>query len=264
MNKNVDEKKCEKFYSQFTARNARITHVNLSDLPITDDCLLSLIKEHSKSIVHLDISNCTKLSESVLERINQIFTHVVDYSKVNRCITYREEDVSSGEVITETVKSYSCGIIKDTSTGDSFKVTNLPRDNYSLNKLLDVYDNPMYEELKDYKVIESSPTKSVTRDTLFDDITFAKPSSYSGSQSMMSCEFPSMQSEEYSRKIDNFKKTIHIETWQDCPLQSFIIGKSTQLLPDYLDDDISVSLGISNNCMQDSRLTMSYFLSATR
>lgn len=244
INKTLNEKSCERFLSQFTSRNSRITRANLSDLPVTDNCLVTLVKEHSKTLQHLNISNCTLLSESVLEKLNHIFTEVVDYSKVNRIVTFREENLTTAAV-NERVITYAAGVITDTAKAHDVLVASRPTDSFTLNKLVGLYDNPMYHELKAADALEGTSKSFVSDIFSFDSGHKLNASSHYHSHPRVTEEISSKQREEYSKTIENVRKTIIIETWQECPLQALIIGKSTQLLPDYLDEEAMVSASAS-------------------
>ncbi|CAG2114481.1 unnamed protein product, partial [Medioppia subpectinata] len=67
-----------KFLSQFRANNSRVCLANFADLSINDETLVSFLKEHSKSITYLDVSNCRQLTSRALTLINTALTRVVD------------------------------------------------------------------------------------------------------------------------------------------------------------------------------------------
>ncbi|CAG2109375.1 unnamed protein product [Medioppia subpectinata] len=67
-----------KFLSQFRANNSRVCVANFADLSINDETLEWFLEEHSKSITHLDVSNCRQLTSRALTLINTALTRVVD------------------------------------------------------------------------------------------------------------------------------------------------------------------------------------------
>ncbi|KAI1309475.1 Protein zer-1 -like protein [Halotydeus destructor] len=209
-NENVNKlpesgKVCGSFLSQFTSLNSRISHANFSGLPITDKCLTAFVKQHSKYLVHLDISNCTHLSELVLDEVNQILTESDDINKIMCRVTIYDENLNDDLTCTTEREFDSSGMTMKTVSSYSH-VAEKPRDLRELYRILGIYDDPFFVELRDDACSGGSLNEL------------------------------SHHEKTYTKTIGTAKRTFQIEIWQNCPLSSLIIGKSTQILPDYLED----------------------------
>ncbi|KAG9509160.1 Protein zer-1-like protein [Fragariocoptes setiger] len=54
---------CEQFFRQFNAENIPLSHVDFSDMPITDEFLADFLDQYKTTLIHLNISNCKRLTD---------------------------------------------------------------------------------------------------------------------------------------------------------------------------------------------------------
>lgn len=65
---------CERFFTQFRPEHITLSHINFSDLPITDKFLIDFVKRYRTTLVHLNIANCNKLTPISFKKLNEIFS----------------------------------------------------------------------------------------------------------------------------------------------------------------------------------------------
>ncbi|RWS28170.1 protein zer-1-like protein [Leptotrombidium deliense] len=216
----LNEKKLHKFLSQFKKSSSRITVGLLSDLPVTDYLLEMFLKQQAKNLQVLEIDDCTNLTPNTLTAINTIFTEINDIRKMTRIvkITERDNDKCEAKVMT---KCYENGVIT-TSICDTHSEQNVG--------ILE-NDHAIYEAMGLFDDIYIK--KSVMRRRLDENFkpisTFSEPIKPNQQFRLIVCG-------EGGKKTE---KITEIYSFQKCPLQSLIIGRSTQILPDNItkDDD---------------------------
>ena len=237
LNSDLSAESFTKFLNQFRSSNSRISDANFSDLPINDETLESFLEEHSKTITSLDISNCSELTLKALEAINTITTRISDQRKLHRTVCVVEE----GPVIESRVlytKHYSNGVIT-TTRDNSCIVENVGQitDDYGLTQAMGVFDDPDFVDFQSNKIRELNGIKS---------IDFEEPMSVDGyhdyktanKSPIIAIESDYKPFESFTKHIgDNKIKTLVIKTWQNSPLQSLTIGRSTHILPDDIEED---------------------------
>ncbi|CAG2104960.1 unnamed protein product [Medioppia subpectinata] len=232
----------QKFLSQFRANNSRVCVAKFADLSIIDETLESFLEEHSKSITHLDVSNCPHLTGQALTHINTALTRIVDTRRLRRTVRVIEEGPCHECRVLYT-KHYANGVI--TTTRDNCTVdenVGLITDDYSLTQAMGIFDDPDFSDFKARKIRElngirgydwrlSDEAMAVECDGVPAVATNRSPISVS------ECEYYK-PSESFSKNMgDNRIKTLEIKTWQPSPLQTLIIGRSAHILPDYIEED---------------------------
>lgn len=247
--------------NQFRSSNSRIRCANFSDMPITDETLESFLEEHSKTITHLDVSNCSHLTPLALKHINTIMTRLSDAKKMIRTVRVIEEGpVQESRVL--FTKKYFNGIITTTTQNCSVaENVGLITDDYSLTQAMGVFDDHDFADFKSRKIRELNGIKSSDYDEPMSiDYSLALDTNshnfchdFSYDNNNKSLIIPNDVECIKSREVysvntsENIIKTLEINTWQNSPLQTLIIGRSTHILPDYieedgLDDDVSHSV----------------------
>lgn len=237
-----------KFLSQFRCINSRISSANFADMPINDETLESFLEEHSKTITHLDVSNCSHLTSQSLQNINKIITRLSDSTKMIRTVRVIEEDPLQESRVLFT-KKYCNGIITTTKQNCSvIENVGLITDDYSLNQTMGVFDDNDFSEFQSKKIREINGFKSIDFDEPMNiDYSFNSQSFHfnpydnNNKSSIIPnlIKYEKIKPREVFRKnlSDNRGKTLEITTWQNSPLHTLIIGRSTHILPDYLEED---------------------------
>ncbi|RWS15684.1 protein zer-1-like protein, partial [Dinothrombium tinctorium] len=218
-NNYLDEHKLALFLSQFKRSNTRLTLGLLSDLPVTDEILENFLNEQSKNLVSLELDNCTKLTPNALSHINNILTKVNDFSKITRVVKITEKNAKTKEEKMIT-KHYENGLMTttiDDTTSEQY--VGYFKDNYALNEAMGLFDD-FYQKRTQVKSESENIKYNVKRLETSDEI---KPKEL--------CEVSFTSDEALT-------KTFEITSFQKCPLQSLIIGRSTHILPDYLPKEI--------------------------
>lgn len=232
--------------------------IDLSELPVTDVALRNILREHSKTMVYLNIGNCTQLTEEARSFINTITTQVDDFSKVCRTVKITGRDLRTGEKTT-TERWYKEGVLRTVKDGDEANcaiehVT--PRDDISLYRSMGILDDPCFSEFKGQKLFQwshfkgegflnSSERMAASVTDVLDAAEIVTPSLSESSHS----PFNSSSSTRYNPKLlypaeesvsgtcDDTLKEASIKTWQSSPLKILVIGRSTQILPDYFEEE---------------------------
>lgn len=235
LNSDLSAESLTKFLNQFRSHNSRISEINFSDLPITDETLESFLEEHSKTITSLDLTNCTYLTPKALDAINNITTRVSDTRKLNRSVTVIEEGPVQETRVLYT-KYYSNGVIT-TTRDNSCIVENvgLITDDYALTQAMGVFDDPDFVDFQSKKIRDLNGIKTIDlEEPMSVDYDFKSGSK----QAIIAIENEFKSTETCYKNIgDNKIKTLVIKTWQNSPLQSLTIGRSTHILPDYIEED---------------------------
>ncbi|CAG2107636.1 unnamed protein product [Medioppia subpectinata] len=232
----------QKFMSQFRANNSRVCVAKFADLSISDETLESFLEEHSKSIIHLDVSNCPHLTGQALTHINTALTRVVDPRRLRRTVRVIEEGPCHECRVLYT-KHYANGVI--TTTRDNCTVdenVGLITDDYSLTQAMGIFDDPDFSDFKARKIRELNGIRGYDW-RLSDEAMAVECNGVPAVATNRSpipvneCEFYK-PSESFSKNMgDNRIKTLEIKTWQPSPLQTLIIGCSAHILPDYIEED---------------------------
>lgn len=228
-----------KFLGQFRSNNSRICDANLSGMAITDETLESLLEEHSKTITHLDISNCSHLTPTALNHINTITTRITDPKKLIRTVKVIEEGPVQESRLLFT-KTYSNGVI--TTTRDNCTVdenVGYITDDYALTQAMGVFDDPDFTDFQSRKIRELNGIKTIDLDEPMSIDYNYDPFYRTDNKSMVGNDFDIFKPiEGFSKNInDNRVKTLEIKTWQKSSLKSLVIGRSTHILPDYIEED---------------------------
>lgn len=254
INNDLKAETLSKFISQFRSSHTRITRADFSDLPLSDDLLEAFLEEHSKSLQHLNISNCNQLSQQALRYINKIMTRLCDVRKMRRTVRVIE-DKGLSESLLVASKHYANGILTTTTQECSVhEKVGLLTDDYALNQAMGVFDDPDFAPFQAKKLRELNGEKFEDFDSEPMSIDYAPNAHnfnymYDNNMSSLSSSFDvdSIKPKEVFtvNSNDNTVKTLEIITWQNAPLETLNIGRSTYILPDYieedgLDDDVSI------------------------
>lgn len=265
-NQKLDNRSCERFLSLFSSKNTRLTHVNLSDLPVGDGCFRNLLAEHSKSLIHLNISNCTHLTENVLHDMNQILTRVDDFSQISRSVVIREKNLqTSEEKVIE--KFYENGILRTVSDDITTeeKLDHIS-DDVSLFESMGLFSDAHFCGFRDQKLLQLEERRDTGLSSslirrgsssghIFTPDNCTPSISDSISPLLMPPEIP--DTEDFTYSDDVITKKLEVKSYQKSPIEILIIGKSTHILPDYLDDEAK-TVCISDQMWQTFIHTDSY------
>ncbi|XP_054164654.1 protein zer-1 homolog [Oppia nitens] len=253
-----------KFLSQFRSNNSRISVAKFADMAITDETLEAFLEEHSKTITHLDISNCSDLTANALHYINKILTRVTDPRKLIRTVRVIEEGPVQESRVLYT-KRYQNGVI--TTVRENCRVdenVGIITDDYDLTQAMGIFDDTDFADFKARKLRDLNGIRCIDFDLNDCDepmnVDYDLKSTGQHQQQPLPSLTPNRRSppllllsrrhhnkdcydnyrqlEVFSKNIaDNRVKTLEIKTWQNTPLQSLIIGRSTHILPDYIEED---------------------------
>lgn len=234
--------------------------------------------EHSKTLNHLDISNCSFLTEKALHCINSIFTSVTDPARLVKTVRVLEENINyngsgGGGGLPNVIlhKQYANGVITTFSRHGAAAQTERVGtvvDDYELNQRMGAFDDPDFLDFLNQKLSEMNEanddmdsTSSFEEPlTVADDcdplptefrltfhtsptieLDFALPQSYDATsknrRNVNRYQSSFKPLETYVCKKSECLKTLEITNWQRCQLQTLIIGRSTQILPEYMDED---------------------------
>lgn len=246
------------FYRQFKANNSRVTKANFSDLSVDSETLESFLDEHSKTIQCLDISNCPNLFPKTLNAINNILTKVNDVKKMHRTLKIYEIINGSKRLIVD--KHYHNGILT-TRTGQNGVLKEeigIFHDDYVLTERmggfsdrdLNGFNGFQSKKLREMSGFDYSPYSLIQTEYLpYIMEPCAPKTNYPISNPLFFFDFETFKPYECFQVEDEERKMIkriEIKSWQECPLHSLIIGKSTNILPEslelkenYDDDDVS-------------------------
>lgn len=84
---------CSKFITQFYGQNLhRLSHLDISGLPVTDYDLAPLFHQHSRYLNSLDLSDCPELTHHTLQNWADSLLNVTDINKMCRTITLINAD----------------------------------------------------------------------------------------------------------------------------------------------------------------------------
>ena len=187
-------------------------------MSIDNKTLESFLDEHSKTIQYLDISNCPNLSPKALNDVNSILIKVTDIKEMYRTLKIYEIINGSKRLIVD--KYYHNGVLT-TRMGQNGvlkeEIGIFPDDCYFTERM----GAFIHWDLNGLNGLQSKKIKEMF-----------------GGQTLRPLE--SYQTKDEEKKIT---KRIEIKSWQECPLHTLIIGKSTNILPESLElkenDDVS-------------------------
>ncbi|CAG2113094.1 unnamed protein product, partial [Medioppia subpectinata] len=250
-----------KFLSQFGANNSRVCVANFADLSISDETLESFLEEHSKSITHLNVSDCLQLTGRALTHINTALTRVVDPRRLHRTVRVIEEGPDDECRVLYT-KDYSNGVI--TTTRDNCAVdeeVGIITDDYSLTQAMGVFDDSDFSDFKARKIGELNDIRGY--DWRLSDEAMAVECDGVPAVATKRSPIPVSEcdyykpSESFSKNLgDNRIKTLEINTWQPSPLQTLIIGCAVNILPEYYKDSLEDGELSSNSYLISPLLTI--------
>jgi len=184
-------------------------------------------------------------------------TRLSDAKKMIRTVRVIEEGpVQESRVL--FTKKYFNGIITTTTQNCSVaENVGLITDDYLLTQAMGVFDDQDFSEFKSRKIRELNGIKCsdydepMSIDYSLDSHNFCDnfPFEDNNKSIIIPNDVECIKSREvYSvNTSENTVKTLEINTWQNSPLQTLIIGRSTHILPDFieedgLDDDVSHSV----------------------
>lgn len=207
-------------------------------------------------MIYLNVANCGQLTEEARTNINAITTQVDDFNKICRKVVITERNLKTG--ITSVIeKSYQNGTLKTILDGDQVNCSVqkiYPTDDLDLYRILGILDDPCFSEFKGQKLFQwshfkvgggllnSSERMAASVTDVLDSTGIVIPTLNDSSLNLSSS--PKYNSkllyppeESISGIVEDVFKEADIRTWQASPLKILVIGRSTQILPDYFEEE---------------------------
>ena len=173
-----------------------------------------------------------------LDAINLVTTRISDPRKLHRTVRVLEEGpVQESRVL--FTKRYANGVITTTRDNSSIvENVGIITDDYALTQAMCVFDDPDFVDFQSQKIRELNGLRSIDFEEPM-SIDYDHDFKSTGKSPINVIESDSFKPmETFTKNIaDNRVKTLVIKTWQNSPLQSLVIGRSTHILPDYIEED---------------------------
>ena len=230
-------------------------------MPITDSDLHFILSHHAKTLRSLDINNCNKLTEAALHYIRNLheFIHDIDYERLIRTVIILEHQ--NGQTQTLLHKKYERGeVVSLEGLREAINV-GIKKDDLSIFESLGVFDYG-FQDFR-MKLIASQAVSEVNNckhscdnfvpsfNSSFTDLITKDSMGTNSPKNKSNTGFKIKSCGKISDQVYNEKDNLEVErvmiykTWYKSPLESLIIGRSIQILPEtweYVNPDLDVSL----------------------
>lgn len=237
---------CSKFLSQFvTDHHKRLTHCDLSGLPVTDSDVEQIFYKHSRHITTIDISNCTNLTSDTLDHYNESLSKVTDINKICRTVTLAStiyNRIDSTEFLVHRVyDQLKWGIINQPINQSENSPDVVSTDDIDeLYAQASLHDDPTLEQFyTQFKA--AAETNSVPRISLgetLDDKVDCGDGTYI-------C-YKHTQRWRLSKSEKQF--ILEVRSWQAPPLTSLILGDSRSLIEPNMEENTLFDRFLSHCC----------------
>jgi hypothetical protein len=235
------------FIYQFNSKNTRLTEAKLADLPISDSDLRFILSHHAKTLRSLDINNCNKLTESALHYIHNLheFNHDDDFERLIRTVIIFEH--RNGQTQTLLHKKYERGEVSSYGSRESVFV-GIKKDDLSIFESMGVFDYGFHdfrlELISSQDVSNEANCKRNWDDFVssfnssFIDVFTKESVGINNSKSNLNLSSKVKSCGKVLDQIYDEKENLKSErvmifkTWYKSPLESLVIGKSIQILPE--------------------------------